>query len=59
MSSQQVPHARRRDNDAELLQLADDAEIAPARILPSETKDECDDLGIECGATLSGRGNLQ
>ena len=47
MSSKHVAHGCRRDNDAELLQLADDAEIAPARILSRETKDERDDLGVE------------
>ena len=47
MSSKHVAHARRRENDAELPQLADDAEIASARVLPREPKDECDDLDIE------------
>jgi hypothetical protein len=47
MSSKHIAHARRRDHDAELPQLADDAEIAPPRVLPSQTKDDCDDLSIE------------
>ena len=47
MTSQHIVHARRRDGDAELPQLADDAEIAPPRILPRETKDDGHDLGIE------------
>src|SRR5674476_1390264 len=47
MTSKDVPHARRRDHHAELLQLTADAEIAPARVLSRETKDECDGIGIE------------
>jgi hypothetical protein len=47
VSSQHVPDTRPRDHDAKLLQLADDAEIASARVLPRETKDERDDLSIE------------
>src|ERR1039458_10160009 len=47
MTSKDVLHARRRDHHAELLQLTADAEIAPARVLSRETKDECDGIGIE------------
>ena len=47
MSSKHIPHARRRDRDTELPQLADDPEIALPRVLPSETKDERDDLVVE------------
>jgi hypothetical protein len=47
MSSKDVAHARRRENHTELPQLTNDAEIAPARILPREPKHECNDLGIE------------
>lgn len=47
MSSKHVAHGCRRENDAELLQLTDDAHIAPARILPREAKDERDDFGIK------------
>src|ERR1035437_7526008 len=47
MTSKDVPHARRRDHHAKLLQLTADAEIAPARVLSRETKDECDGIGIE------------
>jgi hypothetical protein len=47
VSSKHVANARGRDHDPELFQLADDAEIAPPRILPRETKDERDDLSIE------------
>src|SRR5450756_1370832 len=37
--------ARLRHADAELLQLADDAEITPPGVLSRETKDECDGIG--------------
>jgi hypothetical protein len=47
VSSKHVADTRRGHRDPELLQLADDAEIAPARVLASETKHECNDLGIE------------
>jgi hypothetical protein len=47
MSSKHIPHACPRDCDTELPQLADDPEIAPPRVLLSETKDERDDLGVE------------
>jgi hypothetical protein len=47
VSSKHIAHGGRREIDAELLQLADDAEIAPARILPRETKYEREDIGIE------------
>jgi hypothetical protein len=33
MSSKHIAHARRRDADTELLQLTDNSEIAPPRIL--------------------------
>jgi hypothetical protein len=47
VSSKYVPDTCPRDHDAELLQLTDDPEIAPARVLSREAKDESDDLGIE------------
>ena len=47
MSSKHIAHARRRPHDTELLQLTDDAKIAPARVLAREPKDECDDLSVE------------
>src|ERR1039458_2910336 len=51
-----VPDTCPRDHDAELLQLTDDPEIAPARVLARETKDECDDLSIErVGRDVLGR----
>jgi hypothetical protein len=40
-----VAHARCRDRDAELSQLADDAEISPTGVLPGQSKDELDGLG--------------
>ena len=47
MASKHIAHTRRRDADTELLQLTHDAEIAPARVLPRETKDQCDGLILE------------
>jgi hypothetical protein len=48
MTSKHVPDTRRRDGDAELSTFANDAEIAPPRVLASETNDELNDLVIEC-----------
>ena len=42
VTTQDVPHACGRDGDAELGALSDDAEIAPARLLPPEAQDESD-----------------
>ena len=47
MTPKHIAHAGRRDHDAELPQLTDDAEIAPPRVLPRETKDDGHDIGIE------------
>src|ERR1019366_2460590 len=56
VSSKHVADTCPRDHDAELLQLTDDPEIAPARVLERETKDECDDLSIErVGRDVLGR----
>src|ERR1039458_8808930 len=56
VSSKHVADTCPRDHDAELLQLTDDPEIAPARVLARETKDECDDLSIErVGRDVLGR----
>src|ERR1017187_7371656 len=56
MSSKHVADTCPRDHDAELPQLTDDPEIAPARVLARETKDECDDLSIErVGRDVLGR----
>ena len=43
-ASKDVGHAALRDRDAELLQLADDAQIAPARVLPCQADDQLDRL---------------
>src|ERR1017187_6478206 len=56
VSSKHVADTCPRDHDAELPQLTDDPEIAPARVLARETKDECDDLSIErVGRDVLGR----
>jgi hypothetical protein len=47
VSSKDIPHTCRGDGDAELGALADDAEVTPSRILPSETNDEGNDFFIE------------
>jgi hypothetical protein len=47
VTSKHVAYAGGRDGDAELGTLADDAEVAPPRVLSGETKDEGDDLSIE------------
>src|ERR1035441_4965563 len=56
VSSKHVADTCPRDHDTEILQLTDDPEIAPARVLARETKDECDDLSIErVGRDVLGR----
>ena len=44
MASQDVGDAALGDRDAELLQLPDDAQVAPARVLPGEADDQLDGL---------------
>ena len=44
MASQDVGDASLGDGDAELLQLADDAQVAPAGVLPGQADDQVDGL---------------
>jgi hypothetical protein len=47
VTPQEIVHARRREGDAELRALADDAQVAPPGILTGEAKDESDDVSFK------------
>src|ERR1035438_1965681 len=53
MARNDVAHARRRDRDAELSQLADDAEISPTGILPGLSGQSRVSLWITRGGNVS------
>jgi hypothetical protein len=48
MTSKHVADARRGERGTQLVTLSNNAEIAPAGILTSETNDEFNDLVVEC-----------
>jgi hypothetical protein len=52
VTTQDIAHACRRYGDTELGALPDDAEIAPARVLPRQAEDESDDVGIKSIASI-------
>ena len=54
---QDLPHGRRRNGDAEAVQLADDPLIAPARVLARQAKDQRADLPADRRPTSANRIN--
>ncbi|MGO9856962.1 MAG: hypothetical protein ACLPYY_18215 [Acidimicrobiales bacterium] len=47
MTSKDIGEAALGDRDTEFLQLADDAQVAPAGVLTSQTDDQLDRVGAE------------
>ena len=55
VTAKHVAHARRRNGHTELPALPDDAEVAPAGVLPGQAKYEGDDLVVQGIACVAGR----
>jgi hypothetical protein len=49
VASEEIAHRGLRDREAELLEFADDAPVAPARILARQPQDQRDEFGLKPG----------